>query len=158
MQRSINTGIWKPLSGNNYIKEELGSTRRVTVEMHDSIMKCERFSFLFGSLQLDVLRMSSSLCGSCSKYLTASREQQPTTSEVQPKAGMTERWHVDLRARNRMLLDILGLIELFHTEAPSKIKYCSQKNSEKVVSTGEAPSTLTPLSQRPKPLKKSMSI
>lgn len=63
--------------------------------------------FFFFSLLLDVLHMISTLCGGCPKYLTASRKQEPATSEVQHKTGMTECWRVKLRAGNRMSFDVL---------------------------------------------------
>lgn len=86
----------EPSSIKYHIKQELCSTVRVTVEMHDYVMKCWRCFFLFCSLKLDVLHMIWSRCGSRSKYLTASRKQEATTSKAQHKTGMTEHWRVHL--------------------------------------------------------------
>lgn len=117
----------EPSSIKYYIKEELCSNSESdcwNARLRNEVL--ERFFFPFCSLKLDVLHMISSLCGSCSKYLTASRKQEPTTSKVQHKTGMTEHWHAQVRARSRMSFNILCLIKLFNTEAPSNSNTGSQ--------------------------------
>lgn len=105
------------------IKEELCSTPGVTVEMLDSIMKCWRFFFpFFCSLKLDVLHMIWSLCGSCSKYLAASRKQEPATQDWYDWA---------LTWATRMSVSMFCLIKLFNTEAPSNSNTGFQNNSGK---------------------------
>lgn len=94
---------------------------------------------IFFPPQLDVLRMISCLCGSCSKYLVASRKQQPTGPECSTGlACMSAETCVCVRASptSGLSFSISYLTRVFNAEAPANRNICSTKPSLLVVSAG----------------------